>query len=170
MTAIAILRLHRAGFTEEQVEALAEFSEAGAATKSDIARLETAIAGLDHKIDATRLELEGRLAALDSKIDSVRSGLEARIVGVEAKIAALDDKIDSVRADLEAKITGLDGKITGLDGRVSAVERAIERVRHELEVKLAEGKADTIKWVVGMGFAQVAMILAVLRLFPGVHP
>jgi chromosome segregation ATPase len=152
MTAIAILRLQRAGFTEEQVEALAEFSEAGAATKSDIARLEAAIAGIDHKIDQTRVDLEGRIAALDGKV-----------AALDGKVAALDAKIDSIRVDLEAKIAAL-------DLRVTAVERAIERVRHELEVKFAEGKAETIKWVVGMGFAQVAMILAVLRLFPAVHP
>ena len=141
MTAIAILRLQRAGFTEEQVEALAEFSEAGAATKSDIARLETAIAGLDHKIDSVRSDLEAKIA-----------GLDGRVAGLDGRVAALEVKVDA------------------LADRATAVERAVERVRHELEVKFAEGKAETIKWVVGMGFAQVAMILAVLRLFPSVHP
>jgi hypothetical protein len=37
-------------------------------------------------------------------------------------------------------------------------------------VELAELKADLIKWVVGIGFAQVATILAVLKLFPGGPP
>jgi hypothetical protein len=63
----------------------------------------------------------------------------------------------------------LESRVAALESRVAALEQAIERVRHELEVKFAEGKAETIKWVVGVGFAQVAMILAVLRLFPGVH-
>ncbi len=35
---------------------------------------------------------------------------------------------------------------------------------------LVDTRAELIKWVVGVGFAQVAMILAVLRLFPGAHP
>lgn len=99
MTAVAILKLQKAGFTDQQVEALAEFSEAGTATKSDIAGLER--------------------------------------------------KLDTARSDLEL---------------------AIEKVRHDLEPRIAEGKAETIRWVVGVGFAQVAMILAVLRLFPSVHP
>ena len=141
MTAIAILRLQRAGFTEEQVEALAEFSEAGAATKSDIGRLETAISDLDHKIDSVRSDLEAKIAGLDGRV----AGLQGRVAGLEVKVDALAD-------------------------RVTAVEQAVERVRHELEVKFAEGKAETIKRVVGVGFAQVAMILAVLRLFPSVHP
>ncbi|MFZ3235457.1 MAG: hypothetical protein WA417_04320 [Stellaceae bacterium] len=106
MTAAAILKLQRAGFTEQQVEALAEFSEAGSATKTDTFRLEAAISQIDNKIDRTRTELE----------------------------------------------------------------LAIEKLRHDLELKIAEGKAETIRWVVGVGFAQVAMILAVLRLFPGIHP
>jgi hypothetical protein len=63
----------------------------------------------------------------------------------------------------------LESRVAALESRVAALEQAIERVRHELEVKFAEGKAETIKWVFGVGFAQVAMILAVPRLFPGVH-
>ena len=135
MSGIAILKLQRAGFTEQQVEALAEYHEAGAATKSDIADLDRKLSDLDRKLDATRSDLE-------IKLDAVRSDLEF-------KISELDNKIDQTRSDLE---------------------RAIERVRHDLELKFAEGKAETIRWVVGVGFAQVAMILAVLRLFPAVHP
>jgi len=36
--------------------------------------------------------------------------------------------------------------------------------------EMAEMKAELVKWVVGVGFAQVATILAVLRLVPGSHP
>lgn len=163
MTAIAILRLQRAGFTEEQVEALAEFSEVGTATRSDITRLEAAISDLDHKIDATRADLENRLASLDSKIEAVRTDLDSKIAAVDGKVAALDVKV----AALGVKVAALDAK---LDRTRTDLELAIERVRRELEVKFAEGKAETIKWVVGVGFAQAAMILAVLRLFPSVHP
>jgi hypothetical protein len=35
---------------------------------------------------------------------------------------------------------------------------------------MADTKAELVKWVVGVGFAQVATILAVLKLFPGAHP
>jgi hypothetical protein len=31
-------------------------------------------------------------------------------------------------------------------------------------------KAELVKWVVEVGFAQVATILAVLKLFPTAHP
>jgi hypothetical protein len=40
----------------------------------------------------------------------------------------------------------------------------------DLRREMADVKAELVKWVVGVGFAQVAMILAVLKLFPAVHP
>lgn len=36
--------------------------------------------------------------------------------------------------------------------------------KDELKAALSEVKADIIKWVVGMSFAQVAMILTILKL------
>jgi hypothetical protein len=43
-------------------------------------------------------------------------------------------------------------------------------LRAEMDKKLAELKADLIKWVLGIGFAQVAAIVAFLKLIPGGHP
>ena len=40
----------------------------------------------------------------------------------------------------------------------------------DVRCEMAEMKAELVKWVVGVGFAQVATILAVLKLFPGAHP
>ena len=64
---------------------------------------------------------------------------------------------------------------TALHERTAALNRDlrdIADVRREMATKaeLAEMKAELIKWVVGVGFAQVAMILAVLKLFPTGHP
>jgi hypothetical protein len=80
MTAAAILKLQRAGFSEEQVEALAAYFDEQLVTKADLA------------------------------------AAEAR-----------------------------------------------------LETKIEQARGDTIKWVIGVEFAQAATILAVLRLFPS-HP
>jgi len=40
----------------------------------------------------------------------------------------------------------------------------------DLRRAMAETKAELVKWVVGVGFAQVATILVLLRLFPAPHP
>ena len=47
-----------------------------------------------------------------------------------------------------------------------ATKSDIADVRREM----AEMKAELVKWVVGVGFAQVATTLAVLKLFPSGHP
>jgi len=98
MTAASILKLQRAGFTEEQVEALANYFDEQLATKADLAAAE----------------------------------------------ARLGSTIEQVRGELRTETA-------------------------RLERKIEEARADTIKWVIGVGFAQAATILAVLRLFPG-HP
>jgi hypothetical protein len=98
MTAAAILKLQRAGFTEEQVEALADYFDEQLATKADLAAAE---------------------ARLNSTIEQVRGELKTEAARLEAKIE--------------------------------------------------QARADTVKCVIGVGFAQAATILAVLRLFPG-HP
>ena len=44
------------------------------------------------------------------------------------------------------------------------------RLEAKIETAVANGKAEVVKWVVGVAFAQGALILAVLKLFPGGHP
>jgi hypothetical protein len=87
MSATAILNPSKAGFTEAQVTALAEYFDSQMATKADIAEL----------------------------------------------------KFD------------------------------IEKLRADMEVKIAEAKADTIKWVAGLLTAQGAAIVALVKLLPGAH-
>ena len=47
-----------------------------------------------------------------------------------------------------------------------ATKSDIADVRREM----ADMKAELVKWVVGVGFAQVATVSAVLKLFPSGHP
>ena len=91
MTAAAVLKLQRAGFTEQQVQALAEYFDEQLAMKAD------------------------------------------------------------------------------LEGAVALVRGELKAAEARLETKIEQSRADTIKWVIGVGFAQAATIPAVLRLFPG-HP
>ncbi|MBF0463174.1 MAG: hypothetical protein HQL87_17550 [Magnetococcales bacterium] len=39
----------------------------------------------------------------------------------------------------------------------------------DLEVKLAESKAEIIKWMFGVSAAQVTLIVALIKLLPGGH-
>jgi hypothetical protein len=48
--------------------------------------------------------------------------------------------------------------------------RSVMATKSDLAQGLAETKAEMIKWFVGVAFAEVAMILALPRLFPSGHP
>ncbi len=74
MSAAAVLKLQAAGFSADQVAALAELIDSQASSKSDL------------------LEVEHRL---ETRITDVEHRLEARIVGIEARIAK--SKIDMIK-------------------------------------------------------------------------
>lgn len=56
-----------------------------------------------------------------------------------------------------------------LTSGLAAVRAELAAAEARLETKIEQARADTIKWVVGVAFAQVATIIAVLNLIPGGH-
>lgn len=96
----------------------------------------------DLSLIATKADIQLLKTAIMADIERI----EANIERIEAQLPSFATKIDLER--LEAK---LDVKISGL------------------EVKVTEMKADIIRWVFGIAFAQAALILAVLKFFPGAH-
>ena len=79
MTAAAILKLQRAGFTEDQVEALAGYFDEQLATKADLAAAE---ARLDSTIEQVRGELKAVEARLETKIEQARADTIKWVIGV----------------------------------------------------------------------------------------
>ena len=69
----------------------------------------------------------------------------------------------ATKSDLAATRVDLHQEIADLR---SEMKLEFANVRREM----AEMKTELIKWVLGIGFAQVAAIVALLRLFPGGHP
>jgi hypothetical protein len=97
----------------------------------------------------------------------------------EAVTAAVKGAVDldlsnlATKADLEAlraEFAMLRGEFAALRGEFGALRGEVGVQRAELEAKIERSKVDMIKWVVGMGFAQVAMVVALLRLIGGGHP
>lgn len=89
----------------------------------------------------------------------------------KADIQLLKTEIERVEAKLVTEIERVEPKLMAEIERVEAKLMAeIGRVASRLEVKIAEAKADVIRWMFGIAFAQAALILAVLRLFPNAHP
>ena len=73
-------------------------------------------------------------------------------------LAAVKTDLAAVKADLTAVRSEM------------ATKGDVALLRAELETKMAELKAEVIRWVFGISIAQAATILAILRLFPGAHP
>jgi hypothetical protein len=102
----------------------------------------------------------------------------------EALTGVVRDLRDSDRSELATKndierlekatkidIERLESKL-GAD--IGQLERKVEsdtaRLEAKIDLRAAELKTDIIRWVSGIAFAQAALILAVLRMFPSDHP
>lgn len=55
-------------------------------------------------------------------------------------------------------------------GDIANLRLEIEKVRSDLEIKIADSRTETVKWVAGLLIAQDAAIVALLRFLPGAHP
>ncbi len=78
--------------------------------------------------------------------------MQKEFAAVRSEFAAVRAEIAGVRSELEARF-----------------DLRIDTLRSELPARIEAAKSDTIKWVIGIAFAQAATILAVLRFFPGPH-
>jgi hypothetical protein len=68
----------------------------------------------------------------------------------KADLAAVKADLTAVRAEMATKAD-------------------LALLRAELETKMAELKAEIIRWIFGISIAQAATILAILKLFPAGH-
>lgn len=48
-----------------------------------------------------------------------------------------------------------------------ATKGDIKEAKMELEVKIAEAKAETIKWMFGVAAGQAVFVITILKMFPG---
>ncbi len=126
MSAAAILKLQAAGFTAEQVTAIAEAVDTQSATKADLEtsehRLGTQVDEVEHRLETKIGEVEHRL---ETKIGDVEHRLEIKLA--EFRAAAKAD-LDAVDRRLDLKITALQGEIVLLKwmmGFVLAFQLAI---------------------------------------------
>jgi len=143
MSASAILKLQAAGFSAEQVSALAELIDTQAATKSDLEAVEHR---LGVRIDAVEHKLE-------TKIDEIDRKLDAKIEAIDRK---LDAKIDAIDRKLDAKIDAIDRKL----------DAKIDNAEHRLETRISKIEADVhvLKWMLGFVLAFQVAIFAKLFL------
>jgi hypothetical protein len=83
MSASAVLKLQKVGFTVEQVEALADFMDTQAASKADLVQEASAI----------RADFEAAEHRLETKIADTKSSLKADIAETRADLKLLEQRI-----------------------------------------------------------------------------
>jgi hypothetical protein len=76
-------------------------------------------------------------------------------------------QIDLSDLATKADVADVRKEITDLRREIRA---DLALLRAELDARMAEHKSELIRWVFGIAFAQAALILAVLKLFPTGHP
>ncbi len=106
-----------------------------------------------------RLATKQDIAEIKQDIAELKQDIEASKAELKRDIAESNARIALVEANLKRDLASLDGK----------VETTKESLRKEIEV----AKNETIKWMVGLALAQLAMMAGILmtlvRVLPGGH-
>ena len=118
---------------------------------------------------ATREDVKEDISNLDIKLDKVESNLNARIDKVESNLNAKIDKVESnLNAKMDKEFKQVDKRFEQVDNRFDNIEKDIKDLK-TLETKIQESKNETIKWIVGMFFANILAMgslgFAVFKLF-----
>ncbi len=100
---VPAFRLEEAGFTRDQVEALAEFMGGSMATKADLMEFRGEV-----RSDIERLE-----GKIQSEITSLRGEMRADVERLEGKLIGLEGKMNADVERLEGKILALDERFSG---------------------------------------------------------
>lgn len=107
--------------------------------------------------------LSRTLAATFDEQAASKRDMKELDVNIRREIKEIELKIEVVRKEVETFRKDVDLKIESLRREI---DLKIENVRAELKRDIAEAKADVIRWMIGVGFAQAAFIVAVLKLVP----
>lgn len=99
MTATALLDLAKAGFTDEQVRALAAYFDSQMATKADIAELR-------RDIEQVRADLTAELARIRADLDLKIAGVDLKIAAVDLKVVGVELKIAESKAEIIKWVVG----------------------------------------------------------------
>ncbi len=113
MSAAAVLKLQKAGFTTEQVEALADFMDTQVASKAD---LDNAVHKLELGNAALRKDLDLGNAALRKDLDLGSAALRKEL---DVSNAALRKDLDLGLASLRSEIADVRGELRLLEQRMT---------------------------------------------------
>lgn len=144
--AVAILDTHRI---------VRRLTDAGASER--LAETVTDVLRETRELDLSQLATKADIALLRADFDALRGETRA--------------DFDALRAETKADIALLRADIDALRASTRA---DLAEAKSDLRREIAETKAELIKWVVGVGSAQVAALIgamiAIVRFLPGGEP
>lgn len=132
---------------EGQAEALANVLEINFISKKEN---EIKDDKLSNKIDLLDQKIDSKIDILDKKIDSKFDLLDQKI---DSKIDLLDQKIDNLENSMQQKIDDLDNNM----------QQKIDNLKINIQQDISHIKVDFIKWVIGIAFAQTALVFSILK-------
>lgn len=104
MSASAILKLQKAGFSSEQVEALADFMDSQGASKADVERVEHRLETL---IAEARAESKAGLVGVESTVTGVKSELRLVENGLRAELKQIEQRMTIKLGGMLVVMTGI---------------------------------------------------------------
>lgn len=105
MSASAVLRLQKVGFSAEQVEALADFMDTQAASKADLEAAE-------HRLDTRLLESKAELEAVEHRLNARLLENRAELKGCIADVRS--DLLKTILAVMVVNAAVVVGAMVGL--------------------------------------------------------
>jgi uncharacterized protein YoxC len=143
-THAAANRFKRAGFTEDQVEALVDVARATTAlpdvstlaTKSDVVRVE----GFMERLALNLTSLEGTVEGLKADVE----GLKTDVSGLKADVGDLKIDVGILKIDvggLKTDVGGLKTDVGGLKTDVARLENNMNRLEQGLKADIARSEA-----------------------------
>ena len=120
------------------------------------------------ELDLSQLATKADIALVRADIDALRGSTKADIDALRRSTKA---DIDALRAETKADIALLRADIDGLR---ASTKSDLAEAKADLRREIAETKAELIRWVVGVGFAQVAALIGavftIVHFLPGGAP
>ena len=153
-----VKHMTKAGFTEQQAEAMAEeqvsLLNSNLATKAD---LKAEIAMLDADLKAEMAMLDADLKAEMARLDA---DLKAEMARLDADLRA---EIARLEKELKAEIARVENE---LKAEIARVEAGLKAESARIDSTIAQAKTETIKWIAGIVLgAMVVQVTAVVGLF-----
>jgi len=88
--------------------------------------------------------------SLNQKFESLESSIDKRFAQVDKKFGQVDRRFEQV----DKRFEQIDRRFEQIDRRFDKVDNEIKKLQ-TLEIKIAESKNETVKWIVTMFFANI---------------